>query len=87
MKSVKMHLKKLKAVLKSSPILVVPNIEKPFKLAVDACDVGAGAVLLQEDINGVDHLVRFFQKVQPTSETLFYCRKVGTSYCTGHSTL
>ena len=48
---------KLKAILESSPILLVPDFEKPFKMAVDACDVGAGAVLLQEDNNGVDHPV------------------------------
>ena len=33
-----------------------------FKLAVDASDVGAGGVLLQEDDNGVDHPVCYFSK-------------------------
>ena len=43
---------KLKAILKSSPVLLAPSSEKEFKLAVD--DVGASSVLLQEDDNGFD---------------------------------
>ena len=31
-------------------------------MAVDASDVGAGSVLLQEDDNGVDHPVCYFSK-------------------------
>ena len=53
---------KLKAILKSAPILLAPDFDKPFKLAVDASDIGAGAVLLQEDNNGVDHPVCYFSK-------------------------
>ena len=55
-------LDKLKAILKSEPVLAAPNFLKPFKLAVDASDVGAGAVLLQEDRNGVDHPICYFSK-------------------------
>ena len=33
---------------------------KDFKLAVDASDVGAGRVLLQEDDNSFDHLVCYY---------------------------
>ena len=36
--------------------------DKCFKLAVDASDVGIGAVLLQEDNNGTDHPVCYFSK-------------------------
>ena len=53
---------KLKAILKNSPVLLAPNFEKEFKVAVDASDIGAGAVLLQEDIDGVDHPVCYFSK-------------------------
>ena len=53
---------KLKAILKSAPVLLAPSFEKEFKLAVDASDVGAGSVLLQEDDNGVDHPVCYFSK-------------------------
>jgi hypothetical protein len=53
---------KLKAMLETAPVLSAPNFEKPFKLAVDACDVGAGGVLLQEDDDGIDHPVSYFSK-------------------------
>ena len=53
---------KLKAILKSSPVLLAPDFDKSFKLAVDASDIGAGAVLIQEDNNGVDHPVCYFSK-------------------------
>ena len=54
---------KLKAILRSEPVLLVPNFNKEFKLAVAASDVGAGGVLLQEDDNGVDHPVCYFSKM------------------------
>ena len=52
----------LKAILKNEPVLVAPNFAKEFKLAVDANDIGAGSVLMQEDGNGVDHPVSYFSK-------------------------
>ncbi|KAK5890792.1 hypothetical protein CesoFtcFv8_014278 [Champsocephalus esox] len=42
--------------------LAAPNLGKPFKLEVDASAVGAGAVLLQEDADGVDHPVCYFSR-------------------------
>ena len=67
---------KLKAILKSAPVLTAPSFHLPFKIAVDASDVGAGSVLLQEGPYGVDHPVGYFsKKVQQKSEKLFYCRE------------
>ena len=43
---------KLKAILKSSPVLQAPDFYSQFKLAVDASDA---AVLLQEGNDGIDH--------------------------------
>lgn len=43
-------------------MLVTPNFEKSFLLAVDASAYGAGAVLLQEDCNGIEHPVSYFSK-------------------------
>ena len=52
----------LKAVLSNSPVLTAPDFNRPFKLAIDASDVGVGAVLLQEDDSGVDKPVCYFSK-------------------------
>ena len=53
---------KVKSLLMSSPVLVAPDYDKPFKLAVDASDAGIGSVLMQEDDEGVDHPVCYFSK-------------------------
>lgn len=52
----------LKAILCNSPVLQAPNFYKDFKLLIDACDVGAGSVLVQEDDSGIDHPVSYFSK-------------------------
>ena len=53
---------KVKAMLTNEPILCAPNFQRPVKLAVDASDIGAGAVLLQEDATEVEHPVCYFSK-------------------------
>ena len=53
---------KLKAVLKSSPVLQAPDFDSQFKLAVDASDTASGAVLLQEGQDGVDHPICYFSR-------------------------
>ena len=58
----------LKAMLQSAPVSTVPDLSSLFKLAVDASDVAAGAVLLQEDDEGVDHPVWYFSKTFNKSE-------------------
>lgn len=52
----------IKAILSCEPVLVAPDFSKPFKLAVDACDVGIGAVLLQADAADLDKPVAYFSK-------------------------
>ena len=51
-----------KLLLINAPVLAAPDFYNPFKLAVDASDFGAGAVLLQDDQTGVEHPVCFFSK-------------------------
>ena len=53
---------RIKSVLLLAPVLVAPNFSAPFKLFVDACDIGVGGVLLQEDLQGIDHPVCYFSK-------------------------
>lgn len=52
----------IKALLSHAPVLAAPVFDRPFKLAVDASDAGAGAVLLQDGNDGVEHPVSYFSK-------------------------
>ena len=64
--------KKIKGLLMSAPVLMTPNFDKPFMLLVDASDIGAGAVLVQEDRQGVEHpIVYFSQKFNSSQRN--YC--------------
>ena len=49
-----------KAILQTAPVLVTPDFGKQFKLVVDASNLGAGAVLQQEDDQGIDHPICYF---------------------------
>lgn len=49
-----------KSLLCSAPVLAAPNFSLPFKLEVDACATGAGAVPLQDGNGDVCHPVCFF---------------------------
>ena len=51
-----------KALLCSSPVLAAPNFDQTFTLEVDASAMGAGAVLLQEGSDGLDHPICYFSK-------------------------
>ena len=51
----------LKAMLNNAPVLSAPNFDSQLKLAVDASDFAAGAVLLQEDNDG-SHPICYFSK-------------------------
>ncbi|KAL5018041.1 hypothetical protein ScPMuIL_003763 [Solemya velum] len=52
----------LKDLLCTTPVLAAPRFSKPFKLAVDASNLASGAVLFQEDDDGIDHPVSYFSK-------------------------
>lgn len=52
----------VKSLLCHSPVLAAPDLSHPFKLEIDASAVGAGAVLLQEDTDGIDHPVSYFSR-------------------------
>ncbi|XP_037776259.1 uncharacterized protein LOC119573219 [Penaeus monodon] len=50
---------RLKRFLSSDPVLAAPDFQKPFILHTDASDIATGAVLLQEDDEGVLHPVAY----------------------------
>ncbi|XP_043968384.1 uncharacterized protein LOC122828679 isoform X1 [Gambusia affinis] len=52
----------LKGLLSCSPVLSAPNFSLPFKLDIDASAVGVGAVLLQDDKDGIEHPVSYFSR-------------------------
>lgn len=54
--------KNVKLLLTTAPVLAAPRLDMPFKLQVDASQVGAGAVLLQTGENGLDYPVSFFSR-------------------------
>ncbi len=45
-----------------APVIAALRLDWSFKLYVDASQVGAGAVLVQEDDLGVERSVSFFSK-------------------------
>ena len=55
---------KIKAILISEPVLIAPDFQKQFKLAihVDASDKGCGGVLIQVGEDGIDHPISYFKK-------------------------
>lgn len=55
-------LENLKSLLIATLVLSSPDFSKPFSLAVDACDDGAGVVLLQLSVDGINHPVCYFSK-------------------------
>ena len=50
---------KLKAAYISSPVLLIPDPTKPFKIKADASLYTSGAVLIQDDTNGDQHPVAY----------------------------
>jgi hypothetical protein len=52
----------LKERLCQAPILVYPDITKPFVLDCDASNEGLGAVLSQEDEEGIEHPVAYYAR-------------------------
>lgn len=50
----------VKSLLRHAPVLATPDLYRSFKLEIDASAVGASAVLLQEDADGIDHPVCYF---------------------------
>ena len=52
----------LKARFTTEPVVATPNFSKPFKVAIDASDVGVGVELWQEDDCGMERPIDYFSK-------------------------
>ena len=52
----------VKCLRANHPILRSPNFEKPFIIASDASAYGAGAVLMQESDDGIEHPISYYSK-------------------------
>ena len=52
----------LKNILTSNLIMAYPQPGKPYKLYTDACNYAVGAILVQEDENGVERPVHYLSK-------------------------
>jgi hypothetical protein len=56
----------LQVTLTTSPVLILPNYDKPFTLVTDASDFTTGAILEQDDGLEWSHLVAYYSKsLQP----------------------
>ena len=53
---------RLRDELVSDRIMAYPQPDKPYKLFTDACDYAVGAILVQEDENGVDRTITYVSK-------------------------
>lgn len=71
----------LKALLMHAPVLSAPMYDRAFKVAIDASDAGAGAVLLQDGHDGVEHPVCYFsKKFQKHQKSYSTIQKGGTRF-------
>ena len=52
----------LKKLLISSRVMAHPNTQKPYKLYTDACEYAVGAILVQEDDEGIECPIQYLSK-------------------------
>jgi len=52
----------LQNALMTSPVLLLPDYNRPFTLIMDASDYATGAILEQDDAFGWSHLVAYYSK-------------------------
>lgn len=64
--------------LANFPILVAPDFSRPFLLTADASNVGAGAVLMQEDSQELEYLDSYFSKMFTAPQKKLFNHRKGT---------
>lgn len=72
----------VKSLLSHAPVLAAPDFSRPFKLEVDASAVGARAVLLQEDAEGLTiPYLTFLESLTSTSPNIPQLKKKPLPCC------
>ena len=69
---------RVKTLLMSAPVLMMPDFGKPFTLHIDASDFGTGAVLLQADKKGIDNPIGYFSYNFNVSQRNYLTSEKGT---------
>ena len=67
---------KLKTLCTEAPVLAYPNFTKPFKLHIDACDRGLGAILYQDQPSGQEKPVSFASRSLSKAESNYPAHKL-----------
>ena len=59
----------LKHALTTAPVLSFPDFTEPFLICTDASSLGLGAVLMQQDIRGKNHVIAYASRVLTPAES------------------
>ena len=59
-----------------APVLAYPDFTKPFKLHIDACDKGLGAILYQDQADGKEKLISFASRSLNKAESNYPAHKL-----------
>ena len=59
----------IKKIMVASPVLALPNLDKPFIVETDASNFAVSAVLLQVGDDNLEHPVAFFSRKMLPAET------------------
>ena len=58
-------------------MLAYPDFTKPFKLHIDACDRGLGAILYQDQPDGQEKPISFASRSLSKAESNYPCSQFG----------
>ena len=67
---------KLKELCTEAPVLAYPDFTKPFKLHIDACDRGLGAILYQDQSSGQEKPIGFASRSLSKAESNYPAHKL-----------